>query len=128
MARRRRWPPVARRRSQSKDTASPRARVGPGKEKQSHVRDILYSLDLNLTQVEIFTPALKYPRSIDQLLTVGGSIGHVSQIAIYRSEAWISIQAIGATILKSQAACLKSLIKPIKTKPKKQFEAGSKVD
>ena len=64
----------------------------------------------------------------DQLLTVGGSIGHVSQIAIYRSEALISIQAIGATILKSQAACLKSLIKPIKTMPKKQFEAGSKVD
>ena len=66
--------------------------------------------------------------SSDQLLTVGGSIGQVSQIAIYRSEALISIQAIGATILKSQATCLKSLIKPIKTKPKKQFEAGSKVD
>ena len=71
--------------------------------------------------------------SSDQLpATVGGSIGHVSQIAIYRSEALISILAIGDTILKSQAACkslkVKSLIKPIKTKPKKQFVAESKVD
>ena len=40
--------------------------LGLAKKKQSHVRDILYSLDLNLIQVEIFTPALKYPRSIDQ--------------------------------------------------------------
>ena len=92
MARRRRWPPAARRRSQSKDTASPRARVGPGKKNKvmseiSCIHCIGSHSGGNIhTRIEI-------PKtSSDQLpATVGGSIGHVSQIAIYRSEALISI-------------------------------------